>query len=162
MCDYSIGDCEQDTELNNWSSDNDTDTDLLTASDSEDSEFNVNLDLNMSNDSNEEMVDEIDKEYFIFPISLEKADDVCIRLNSLNKSGQIPKDKIFYKYLDSISYAMIDPSHEYDEQVIEFFNTIKFLGGEKTVNFIQGPMWSGCGSVGVLNPVNAKPNLGGR
>jgi hypothetical protein len=164
LCDHNIdniGDCEQDTELKNWSSDIDTDTDLLTASDSEDSEFNVNLDSSMCNDSNGETVNEIDKEYFIFPITLEKADDVCIRLNSLIKSGQIPKDKIFYKYLDSISYAMIDPSHEYDEQVVEFFNTIKFLGGEKTVNFIRGPMWSGCGSGGVFNPENAKPNLGG-
>ena len=97
---------------------------------------------------------------FIFPISLEKADDVCIRLNNLIKNGQIPKDKIFYKYLDSISYAMIDPNHEYEKQVIKFFNTIKFLGGEKTVNVIRGPMWHGCGSGGV-NPDNAKANLGG-
>ncbi|CAB3982119.1 Hypothetical predicted protein [Paramuricea clavata] len=123
LCDHNIdniSDCEQDTELKNWSSDIDTDTDLLTASDSEDSEFNVNLDSSMCNDSNGETGNEIDKEYFIFPITLEKADDV-----------------------------------------VEFFNTIKFLGGEKTVNFIRGPMWSGCGSGGVFNPEGAKPNLGG-
>ena len=58
--------------------------------------------------SNGEHIDhDTDKEYFIFPILLEKADDVCIRLNNLIKNGQIPKDKIFYKYLDSILYAMI-------------------------------------------------------
>lgn len=31
---------------------------------------------------------------------------------------------------------MIDPNHKYDEQVVEFFNSVKFLGGERTVNFI--------------------------
>jgi hypothetical protein len=38
--------------------------------------------------SNGETVDEIDKEYFIFLITLEKADDVCIRLNSLIKAAK--------------------------------------------------------------------------
>ena len=136
-----------------------TDTDLLTASDSED--YNCNMDLQSNNSNGEETDSDIDKEYFIFPISLEKADDVCIRLNSLIKNGQIPKDRIFYKYLDSVSYAMIDPNHKYDDQVVEFFNSFKFLGGERTVNFIQGPMWHGCGSGGVFNPDSAKPNLGG-
>ena len=164
MCDRTIGDHEQDTELNNWSygTDTDTGTDLLTASDSEESEFSVDLQLNRSNKSNEEDINsDVDKEYFIFSISLEKADDVCIRLNNLVKNDRIPKDKIFYKYLDSISYAMIDPNHEYDKHVIEFFNTIKFLGGEKTVNFVRGPMWHGCGSGGVFTLDNAKFNLGG-
>ena len=48
-------------------------------------------------------------EYFIFPIFLEKADDVCLRLNNLIKNGQILKDK---RYLDAISYTKIDPNHE--------------------------------------------------
>lgn len=157
--DHDVDDSDQDNELNNERCDIDTDTDLLTASDSEDSKFNLDLESNNSN--GEETDSDIDKEYFIFPISLEKADDVCIRLNSLIKTGQIPKDKIFYKYLDSVSYAMIDPNHKYDEQVVEFFNSIKFLGGERTVNFIRGPMWHGCGSGGVFNPESAKPNLGG-
>lgn len=56
---------------------------------------------------------------------------------------------------------MIDPNHKYDEQVVEFFNSVKFLGGERTVNFIRGPMWHGCGSGGVFNPESAKLNLGG-
>ena len=119
------------------------------------------MDLESYNLNGEETDSDIDKEYFIFPISLEKADDVCIRLDSLIKTGQIPKDKIFSKYLDSVSYAMIDPNHKYDEQVVEFFNSVKFLGGERTVNFIRGPMWHGCGSGGVFNPESAKLNLGG-
>lgn len=56
---------------------------------------------------------------------------------------------------------MIDPNHKYDEQVVEFFNSVKFLGGERTVNFIRGPMWHGCGSGGIFNPESAKLNLGG-
>lgn len=159
VSDHVVGDSDQDNELNNESCDIDTDTDLLTASDSEDSKFNLDLESNYSN--GEETNSDIDEEYIIFPISLEKADDVCIRLNSLIKNGQIPKDKIFYKYLDSVSYAMIDPNHKYDEQVVEFFNSVKFLGGERTVNFIRGPMWHGCGSGGVFNPESAKLNLGG-
>ena len=153
-------DSEQDNELVNESHDMETDTDLLTASDSEDSKFNIS-DVQSNNSNGEETDSDIDKEYFIFPISLAKADDVYIRLNSLIQTGQIPKDRIFYKYLDSVSYAMIDPNHQYDEEVVQFFNSVKFLGGEKTVNFIRGPMWHGCGSGGVFNPESAKANLGG-
>ena len=158
--DHDNDDSEQDNELVNESHDMETDTDLLTASDSEDSKFNIS-DVQSNNSNGEETDSDIDKEYFIFPISLAKADDVCIRLNSLIQTGQIPKDRIFYKYLDSVSYAMIDPNHQYDEEVVQFFNSVKFLGEEKTVNFIRGPMWHGCGSGGVFNPESAKANLGG-
>ena len=78
--DHDVGDSDQDNELNNKSYNIDTDTDLLTASDSEDSKYN--LDLESYNSNGEETDSDIDKEYFIFPISLEKADDVCIRLDS--------------------------------------------------------------------------------
>ena len=151
--DHDVGDSDQDNELNNESYDIDTETDLLTASDSEDSKFN--LDLDSDNSNGEETDSDIDKEYFIFPISLEKADNVCIRLDILIKSGQIPEDKIFQKYLYSVLYAMIDPNHKYDEQVVKFFSSVKFVGGERTVSFIQGPMWHGCGSGGVFNPDSA-------
>ena len=56
---------------------------------------------------------------------------------------------------------MINPNHEFDEEVVQFFNSIKFLGGERTVNFVRGPMWHGCGKGGELSPECAKPNLGG-
>jgi len=96
-------------------------------------------------DHNDQLTDsDIDPEYAIFPISFAKADDV--------QSGRIPKDKILYKYLDSVTYAMIDPNHEFDEEVVQFFNSIKFLGGERTVNFVRGPMWHGCGKGGELRP----------
>lgn len=144
--DHDVGDSDQDNKLNNESYDTDAEIDLLTASDSKDSKFS--LDLEPDNSNGEETDSDIDKEYFILPLSLEKADNVCIRLNSIIKTGQIPKDKIFYRYLDSVSYAMIDPNHKYDEQVIKLFNSVKFLGSERTVNFIRGPMWHGCGSDG--------------
>ena len=139
-----MGDSDQDNELHNESYVIDTDTNLLTASESEDNKCNMDL---QSNNSNGKQTDsDIDKEYFIFPISLERADDVCIRLNSLIKNGQVPKDRIFYNYLDSVSYAMIDPNHKYDDQVVEFFNSVNFLGGERTVNFIRVP----CGMVAAV------------
>lgn len=113
-------------------------------------------------DHNDQLTDsDIDPEYSIFPISFAKADDVCVRLNDLIQSGRIPKDKILNKYLDSVTYAMIDPNHEFDEEVVQFFNSIEFLGGERTVNFVRGPMWHGCGKGGELRPECAKPNLGG-
>ena len=99
-----------------------------------------------------------DLEYITFPISFPKADEVCVRLNDLIQSGRIPKDKILYKYLNSMTYAMINPNHEFDEEVVQFFNSIKFLGGERTVNFVRGPMWHGCGKGGELSPECAKPS----
>ena len=82
------------------------------------------------------------------------------RVNTV-QSGRMPKDKILYKYLDSVTYAMIDPNHKFDKVVVQFFNTIKFLGGKRTVNFVRGPMWHGCGKGGELRPECAKPDLGG-
>ena len=129
-------------------------SDCLSASDSIDSNYSDTTDQ-FSTDS------DIDPEYLTFPVSFEKADDICVRLNELVQAGKIPRDKIFYKYLNSVTLAMIDPSHEFDEEVVEFFNSIKFLGGERTVNFVRGPMWHGCGRGGVQYPQQAKPNLGG-
>lgn len=66
-----------------------------------------------------------------------------------------------YKYLSDITNIMINPNWEYDTEVVEFFNTIKYLGGERTVNFVRGPMWLGTGKGGKKNPEDVKPNLGG-
>ena len=129
-------------------------SDCLSASDSIDSNYSDTTDQ-FSTDS------DIDPEYLTFPVSFEKADDICVRLNELVQAGRIPRDKIFYKYLNSVTLAMNHPSHEFDEEVVEFFNSIKFLGGERTVNFVRGPMWHGCGRGGVQDPQQAKPNLGG-
>ena len=102
-----------------------------------------------------------DREYIMFPLSLEQPDPLCLRLNDLIKSGRIPKDRIMYKYLNDVTNVMIDPNWEYDVEVIEFFNTIKYLGGERTVNFVRGPMWYGTGKGGKKNPEELNTNLGG-
>ena len=147
-----VAQCDSDREIEEL---NDTEilSDCLSASEQScETESDIN---NHGTDS------DIDPEYITFPISFTKADEVCVRLNDLIQSGRIPKDKILYKYLNSITYAMINPNHEFDEEVVQFFNSIKFLGGERTVNFVRGPMWHGCGKGGELSPECAKPNLGG-
>ena len=79
----------------------------------------------------------------IFPLSIVAADDVCIKLDKLIQTGTIPKDNIMYKYLKDTIEVFIKYDHEYDPEVIEFFNTIKYLGGGSTVNFVRGPVIMG-------------------
>ena len=71
----------------------------------------------------------------------------------------VESQKIFYKYLNSMTWAMVDSSQQFDEEVVEFFNSIKYLGGERTANFVRGPMWHGYEKGGTPNPAQAKPNL---
>ncbi|KXJ09859.1 hypothetical protein AC249_AIPGENE20523 [Exaiptasia diaphana] len=59
----------------------------------------------------------------------------------------------FYKFLDdTTSFAMIDSSKasdfQWDCQVCEFFETIKYLSGQKTRNFLRGPGFHGTGKGG--------------
>ena len=66
--------------------------------------------------------------------------------------------------MNDVTKPLADCNHQYDPDVIEFFNTIKYLGGEKTVNFVRGAVWNGCcperpGSR--MDPLKANPNLGG-
>lgn len=104
---------------------------------------------------------ESDQDFYIFPISLEKADEVCVRLNDLLKRGVISKEKIFYKYLQNMCNIFYDVNSQYDPEVVEFFNTIKYLGGERTVNFLRGPMWHGQGKGGIKQTEEALMNFGG-
>ena len=91
-----------------------------------------------------------DCECSFIPISLEKAD-----------RGIIPGDRILYKLLKNTVDSLIDVNHEFYEEVIEFFNTIEYLGGESSVNFLRGPMCHGSGKGGIKNSVDAELNLGG-
>ena len=100
-------------------------------------------------------------DFFVFPMSISQPDSLCLRLNKLIEMGLIPKDKILYKFLNDITHILIDPNHAYDPQVIEFFNTVQYLGGERTVNFIRGPMWQGFGRGGKRDPKDAQMNFGG-
>ena len=84
-----------------------------------------------------------------------------MRLNELIEKGLIPKDRILYKFLNDITHILVDPNHVYDPEVVELFNSIKYLGGSRTVNFVRGPMWLGTGSGDKKDPQDAVLNLGG-
>ena len=102
-----------------------------------------------------------DGDWKIFPLVMTAADNVCVKLNELIQSGKVPRDKIFYKYLNDMVHIMINYDHKFDEDVVEFFNTIEYLGGGSTLNFIRGPMYHGQGRGGQRNVENAAFNLGG-
>lgn len=77
-------------------------------------------------------------------LCVEQADEVALTLDKLIKRGKIPKNGIFYKYLKGVLQVYITPSeYSWDPEVIEFFKTLKWLGGQSTVNMIRGPMWHG-------------------
>ena len=128
----------------------------------EDVDLSLNEPLLINDEFMSEDEDEVnDRDWKIFPLVITAADNVCVKLNQLIQSGKVPRDKIFYKYLKDIVHIMIDYDHKFDDDVVEFFNTIEYLGGGSTVNFIRGPMYHGQGRGGKRNVENAAFNLGG-
>ena len=79
-----------------------------------------------TDDEMSEICEPEDSDWKIFPLSLAAADDVCIKLDKLIQTGIIPKDKIMYKYLRDTVEVLIQYDHKYDQEVIEFFNTIEY------------------------------------
>ena len=71
---------------------------------------------------------------------VEMADPVCFKLNDLIRRGKIDRTRILYKFLNDVVEIYYNPLHEYDKDVVEFFNTIPYLGGRKVACFIRGPM----------------------
>ena len=56
------------------------------------------------------------------------------------------KDGIFYKHIQDVVNQLHDPKHhQHDKKVIEFCNSIRYLGGESIVNLLRGPGWHGQG-----------------
>lgn len=93
---------------------------------------------------------------------LQRGRSLCYKFEDLIRRGLIPKNGILYKYLTDVIEIYYDRCHEYDREVVEFFNTIRHLGGRRTVNFIRGPMYIGQGKKGSLqNKLSFKMNLGG-
>ena len=87
---------------------------------------------------------------------VERAHPLAEKLNKLINEGKIPEECLFYKYLnDTTSFAMIDSSKasdfHWDHEVCEFFETVKYLGGQRTRNFLRGPGFHGTGRVGEKN-----------
>ena len=98
---------------------------------------------------------------FAVYVGIEEADPVCIKIQDLLRRGKISKDIIFYKYLNDVLEVMYNPFHPYDEEFVEFFNTITYLGGRRTTCFIRGPMNLGDGRNSHVNLSEKKMNLGG-
>ena len=163
----------EDTEGNDWSpkrntedafaclDDDDHSLDLK-MNDEQDHDYDVELVIEKlsTDDEMSEISEAEDSDWKIFPLSLTAADDVCIKLDKLIQTGIIPKDKIMYKYLKDTVEVLIKYDHKYDPEVIEFFNTIEYLGGGSTVNFLRGPMYHGKGRGGEKNAEDATFNLG--
>ena len=86
----------------------------------------------------------MDSDCLVFRISLEAADDVCVKLDHLVRNETLSKDDIFHKHMKDAVHFYINPrKHLYDKEVIEFFNTIQYLGGDSTANFLRGQAWHG-------------------
>ena len=85
---------------------------------------------------------------------VENAHPVAIKLNQLLEKGKIPEDCLYYKFIDNTtSSALVDPKSAsdftWDRDVCEFFDTIKYLGGSRTRNFVRGPGFFGTGRGGL-------------
>lgn len=87
-------------------------------------------------------------------VGIEQADPLSAKIHDLLQRGKISKDRIFYKYLHDVVEIMYNPFHEYDREVVEFFNTITYLGGKRTECFIRGPMNLGDGRNSQLEKKN--------
>ncbi|CAB4027549.1 Hypothetical predicted protein, partial [Paramuricea clavata] len=93
-------------------------------------------------------------------ISIEDAHPLAVKLNKLLQEGKIPENCIYYKFInDTTTFAMIDPTSasnfKWDDEVAEFFSTIKYLGGERTRKFIRGPGFLSIGKGGLIKECHA-------
>ena len=87
---------------------------------------------------------------FVFHSYVESAHPLAEKLNKLFKEGNIPEECLYYKFLNhTTSFAMIDSrkasDFHWDHEVCEFFETIKYLRGQRTRNFVRGPGFPGTG-----------------
>ena len=73
--------------------------------------------------------------------SMDKMDEVAVRLDQLLREDKVSKGQIFYKYLSNTVVKFYDKQHTYDADVIEFYSTIMYVGGRKIFNFLRGPMF---------------------
>ena len=64
---------------------------------------------------------------------------------------KLTEDSFLYKYLADVcgfSLKKEKETFQWNSEVLEFFNTIKFLGGLKSYNFVRGPGFHGTGKGG--------------
>lgn len=98
--------------------------------------------------------------------SLASADPLVNSLNILIQGGKLPKDCIYYKFVDNtVRYALVDWSKkndfQWDKDVLEFLQSIKYLGGAATAKFVHGPCHHGTGRGGIKSFNFSDANLGG-
>ena len=94
-------------------------------------------------------------------VGVEEADPVCLKIQDLLRQGKLSRERIFYKYLNDVLEVMYNPFHEYDQEVVELFNTMTYLAGKRTTCFIRGPMNLRDGRNSHLRLTDKKMNLGG-
>ena len=61
---------------------------------------------------------------FTVYVGVKESDTVCVELQDLLRRGKLSKERILYKYINDVLGIMYNPFHEYDQEVVEFFNTI--------------------------------------
>lgn len=103
---------------------------------------------------------------FIYFSSYGTMDPLAEKINDLIQRGKMPKECFFYKFIDNaVTYGLIDWSKKndfkWDLEVLEFFQSVKYLGGAKTTKFVRGPCHHGSGKGGVKNFTFSDANLGG-
>ena len=104
---------------------------------------------------------DFDENCRIVAIGVEHPDPACVKLHEHVQQGTIFKDKIRYRYLKDMVEFFINSRHEYDPEVVKFFNSISYLGGRRTANFLCGLMHIFQGQGSVHSPLECKMNLGG-
>ena len=94
------------------------------------------IDTSGDETSNSESCPDPDGESSILE-GIEQADGVCVRLNRLIKQGKIDTKSILYKHFNDLILSIDDQFHMWDREVVEFYNSITYLGGKATANFIR-------------------------
>ncbi|KAI8503595.1 hypothetical protein Bbelb_185660 [Branchiostoma belcheri] len=106
-------------------------------------------DICTDSDSDEEVVETQEMSTSVeIPVCLQMIDPLAFKLHEARQAGFIPDDRIMYKWLSGNLEYMLhgdSQSFQWDEEVIEFYRSLKFHGGEKTVNLLRGPMHLGQG-----------------
>ena len=82
-------------------------------------------------------------------------------LNELIRRGMVTPESIFHQHINDVVEFMYDPRHKYDDEVVEFFNTLTYLGGHRTTNMIRGPMFKCQGRGSSHQTSECRMNLGG-
>ena len=80
-------------------------------------------------------------------------DPVCENLQTLLDSGELRKDSIFYIYLSNAlafvrNISNPEEQFQWDDEVLEFVETLEYHGHEKILNLLRGPGFLGTGKGG--------------